>query len=110
MIHVIRDRATDQQVNQMLGALQTYIKLAVDVRRRILAGGGEMHADCEAILLEDGSKQADIWGADWVPKGKNVRFESLINIRPKQHNRAMHIEDLTLRAKIEEIVRERFEG
>lgn len=110
MIHVIRDRATDQQVRQMLGALQTYIKLAVDVRRRIIAGGGEMHADCEAALLEDGSGQRDIWGADWLPKSTNVRFESLINIRPKQHNRAMHIEDLALRAKIEEIVRERFEG
>ena len=37
---------------------------AADVRRRILAGGGPMHADCEAALLEDGSVQSDIWGAD----------------------------------------------
>lgn len=43
----------------MLDALGTYIKLAVDIRRRILAGG-ILHADCESELLEDGSKQEDM--------------------------------------------------
>ena len=92
----------------MLEALQTYIKLAVDVRRKVIAGGGGMHADCEAVLLEDGSRQADVWGADWVPEGQEVRFESLINVRPKQRNRTMRIDNHALRVKIEQIVRERF--
>jgi hypothetical protein len=51
----------------MLQALETYIKLAVDIRRGILAGGGVMHADCESALLDDGGQQEDIWGADWTP-------------------------------------------
>ena len=110
MIHIVRERATDEQVREMLEALQTYIKLAVDVRREIIAGGGGMHADCEVVLLEDGSQQADVWGADWVPEGQEVRFESLINIRPKQHNRSMTIEDKGLRAKVEQIVRQRIQG
>lgn len=108
MIHVIRERATAQQIHDMLNALQTYIKLAVDVRRNIVAGGGGMHADCEAVLLEDGSQQADVWGADWLPESKKVRFESLINIRPKHGNRKMAIEDRGLQRTIEQIVRERF--
>ena len=108
MIHVIETRATAKQVREMLETLQTYIKLAVDVRRRILAGGGGMHADCEAVLLEDGSQQADVWGASWLPDSREVRFESLINIRPKQGNRQMMIVDGELRATIEGIVRERF--
>jgi len=108
MIHVIRERATDGQVSQMLEVLQTYIKLAVDVRRRIISGGGGMHADCEAALLEDGSEQADVWGADWLPDSQRVRFESLINIRPKSGNRSMTVESPALRATIEQIVRERF--
>jgi len=110
MIHIVRERATDEQLRQMLERLQTYIKLAVDVRRRIVAGGGGMHADCEAVLLEDGSQQADVWGADWLPESKKVRFESLINIRPKQGNRKMTIEDRRLQRTIEQIVRERFNG
>ena len=108
MIHLIPERATPKQVEEMLEALQTYIKLAVDIRRRIIAGGGVLHADCESALLEDGSQQPDVWGADWFPASQEVRFESLINIRPKQGNRSMRITDPALRAAVEAIVRERF--
>jgi hypothetical protein len=107
MIHIIRERATAEQMRQMLEKLETYIKLAVDVRRKVIAGGGEMHADCEAVLLEDGSMQADVWGADWLPKSRNIRFESLINIRPRQNNRSMRIEDQALCAQVAQIIHER---
>ena len=108
MLDVITDRATPQQLREMLEVLQDYIKLAVDVRRRILAGGGGLHADCEAALLEIGSQPDDIWGADWVPEGEEVRYESFINIRPKRGNRSMVIQNPVLRAEVEAIVRERF--
>ena len=108
MIHLIRERATVEQVREMLAVLEGYVKLAVDVRRRIIAGGGALHADCEAALLEDGSQQEDIWGADWLPESQRVRFESLINIRPKSGNRSMTIGNPALRGEIEQIVRERF--
>ena len=108
MIQVVTNRATPQQVKEMLEELKTYIKLAVDIRRRVVAGGGALHADCEAVLLEDGSRQVDVWGADWIPDSQQVRFESLINIRPKRGNRSMVIEDPSIRATVESIVRERF--
>lgn len=91
----------------MLRTLDSYVKLAVDIKRKVVAGGGMLHADCEAVLLEDGSKQNDIWGADWLPDSKEVRFEALINIRPKQNNRSMVIENEAIRRKVEKIVRER---
>lgn len=56
MIHIIRSRAEPEQMGQMLEALGIYIKLAVNIERRILAGGRELHADCELILLDDGSE------------------------------------------------------
>jgi hypothetical protein len=89
----------------MLEELETYIKLAVDVERDILAGGGEYQADCEEVLLEDGSRQEDIWGADWYPESKTVDFVALINIRPRQDNGGMEIEDHGLRMRIETIIR-----
>lgn len=73
-IHLLRDRATPQEISEMLEELKTYIKLAVDVEREIVAGGGEWHADCEKVLLENGSRQEDIWGADWYPNEKQVAF------------------------------------
>ncbi|HOT92027.1 MAG TPA: DUF5674 family protein [Anaerolineae bacterium] len=110
MILIIRERVTPEQLTQMCEAFgETLVKLAVDVERGILAGGGDLYADCEQAWLEDGSRQADIWGADWYPLEREVGFESLINIRPKQNNRSMEVQDPALRAWIEAIVRQAFE-
>ena len=103
MIYIIRDKATPEQIKDMLQMLQTYIKLAVDIDRRILAGGGAMHADCESVLLDDGSQQEFIWGADWDPSAQQVTFESLINIRPRQNNPSMEILDSNIQAKVAEV-------
>ncbi len=94
----------------MLEAQGSYIKLAVDVEREVVVGGGEYHADCEEVLLEHGSRQEDIWGADWHPESRTVAFGALINIRPRQGNRSMEIQDPRLRARIEQILRAIFEG
>ena len=104
MIHTIRTHATPKQMVEMIETLITYIKLAVDVKQEILAGGGAMHADCEAVLLNEGCSQVDIWGADWNPTAQEVTYESLINIRPRQNNRSLEIQDPELRAKIRQIV------
>ena len=104
-IRVLRRPATTDEIQDMLRELQTYIKLAVDTTSGAVAGGGEYHADCEAALLDEGGKQEDIWGADWYPETRTVRFGALINIRPRQGNRGMEIENLALRKRIEEIVR-----
>lgn len=104
MIHIIRTPATQEQLTEMLQSLQTYVKLAVDIQQGILAGGGEMHADCEELLLDNGSEQEYIWGADWNPKKQEVTYESLINIRPHQNNRSLEVQDPKLRKQIAKIV------
>jgi len=104
MIHIISEKATNGQIKEMLESLETYIKLAVDIRKGILVGGGVLHADCEAVLIENGSKQEDIWGADWLPETAQVKTEALINIRPRQGNRSMSIQDANLRKQIEQVV------
>ena len=110
MIHIIPKKATVKQVEEMLETLGTYIKVAVDIKRKTLAGGGILHADCEAELLTNGSRQEDIWGADWYPKSQKVRFEALINIRPRQNNTGMEIQDPNIRMEVESVVLERLGG
>jgi hypothetical protein len=105
VIHLIKSKADSKQIREMLEFLGSYIKVAVDTKQAILTGGGIMHADCETLLLESGSKQQDIWGADWHPEEKRVEFGSLINIRPRQNNRSMEIQDGKLRKRVEEIIR-----
>src|SRR3990172_4476642 len=40
MIHLLREKATPEQVGEMLAEYTAMIKLAVDIRRRLLAAGG----------------------------------------------------------------------
>jgi len=110
VIYIIRSRATKEQMDEMIRTLGTYIKLAVDIRRRILAGGGVLHADCESVLLEDGSQQEDVWGADWSTSSQQVIFESLINIRPRQNNPSVEILDPVIRQRVAEITHQLLGG
>jgi hypothetical protein len=82
------------------------VKYAVDIERRVAAVGGELHADAEQLLLDSGSRQADVWGANYFPgKGREacIEFTALINIRPSQGNRSMVIEDAVIRDRVREI-------
>lgn len=106
MIHMLHERATPEQIAEMLQEYEEMIKIVVDIRRRALSGGGEMHADCESVLLEDGSEQDDLWGANWYPAEQRIAFESLINIRPRLGNRSILIQSQELREVIESVTRE----
>jgi len=103
---IVQEPTTSEKIREMAEPFfGLRIKLAVDVTKEILAGGGELHFDCEQLLLDDGSQQENIWGADWYPLTKEVGFESIINIRPRQQNMTMEVRDLQLKARIEKIVR-----
>ena len=41
---------------------------------------------------------------------QEITFESLINIRPRQNNRSLELQDPNLRVKVEKIVRNLFGG
>ena len=110
MIHLLDSRATPQQLQDMLEVYSLMVKIVVDIRRRTLAGGGEMHADCEALLLAQGSEQDDLWGANWYPDEQQIEYESLINIRPRLGNRSMVIQSDDIRRKVSEITQELLGG
>lgn len=100
MIHLLSGKATIEQVTEMLKEYESMIKIVVDIRRRVLAGGGEMHSDCESVLLEEGSEQDDLWGANWYPAEREIVFESLINIRPRLGNRGILIQSEEIRQQV----------
>jgi Protein of unknown function (DUF5674) len=83
------------------------VKAVIDVYRRIMAIGAELHSDEEAALIDDGSRQSDLWGINLYPsrsRSERIEFDSLINIRPSQGNRSRDVQDATIRATIEDIV------
>ncbi|MGA2383527.1 MAG: DUF5674 family protein [Gemmatimonadales bacterium] len=83
------------------------VKVVVDVRRGRAAVGGELHADGEQVLLEEGSEQADLWGVNYYPgRGpeKCIQFTAMINIRPADGNAGMEIQDPEVRRLVRDVV------
>ena len=88
------------------------LKAVVDVDRDVIAVDAELHSDLEALLLDDGSKQKNLWGINLYPEMQGdgfIEFDSMINMRPSQGNRSRGIEDKELRDKIIKIAAKRIE-
>ena len=82
-----------------------FVKVVVDIEKRILSAGCELHSDCAEELAEDGSDYKNLWGANIYPKDGKIEFTSLINIRPAE-NRSMEIKSQEVRKIVEDIIKE----
>jgi len=83
------------------------VKAVVDVKKEIMAVDAELHADEEALLLENGSEQKNLWGINIYPEMEGsdfVEFDSMINLRPSQNNRSRGVEDIEIQKSILKIV------
>jgi hypothetical protein len=84
-----------------------FVKAVVDLGRSVMAIGGELHADEEAVLLQQGARQEDLWGINLYPDRPGVEiieFDSMINIRPSCGNRSRGVEDPAVQRQIRAIV------
>lgn len=100
---ILRDELTEMAKEQF-GDL---VKAVVDVDRGIMAIGGELHSDGEAVLLDQDSIQQHLWGINLYPDkspGEWIEFDSMINVRPSQGNRSRTVENPEIRDTITKIV------
>ena len=108
IIQILRDPISLDELRSLArGQFGDFVKAVVDVRRGVMAIGGELHADEEALLLEQGSCQADLWGINIYPDQvgtDRIEFDSMINVRPSQGNRSRSVEDPALRQQIMDVV------
>ena len=84
-----------------------FVKAVADVRQGLIAIGGELHSDEEAVLLQHGARPADLWGVNLYPDrsaAEFIEFDSMINIRPSQGNRSRGVEDAVVQRQIRDIV------
>ncbi len=107
MIKIIDKKISPHQIEEFLGnPYSDMIKYVVDIQKGVMALGGELHSDAEALLLEKGSRQSDLWGANYWPGKSNeekIEYTSMINIRPSAGSRSMEVKDVKIRQKIREI-------
>ena len=107
-IEIVRESVTLDEVRrrarEQFGEM---VKAVVDVEQGIMAIGGELHADEEAVLLDQGSRQSDMWGINLYPDAagaERIEFDSMINVRPAQGNRSRSVEDAAQQERIRDIV------
>ena len=106
MILVISKKATEEEMEKMGEDLDGYIKVVVDIEQGILAGGGKRHFDAEQILLEEGSRQENLWGGGYDLEVKKIDYNSMINVRPRQDNLSREIMSSEIRSGFDKIVTE----
>ena len=104
----VRDRITRADlVLQAKTGFGDMIKAVVDLERRSMVVGGELHSDEEAMLLDDGSTQSNLWGINLYPGDRGegfIEFDSMINVRPAQGNPSRDVADGSIRDRIRAVV------
>ena len=105
---LVKDSIEFAELNSMAEqGFGTMVKAVVDVESGIMAVDAELHSDQEALLLENGSSQRDLWGINLYPDVTGddwIEFDSMINLRPASGNRSRGVDDTVVRDRIREIV------
>ena len=111
---IVREAMTKGELNEM--AKQQFgdmVKAVVDVEQGIMAIGGELHSDEEAMLLDQGSMQKHLWGINLYPErpvSEWIEFDSMINVRPSGGNRSRYVERAEIRDAVTAIVNRFVQG
>lgn len=105
MLLLVTSKLSEQDLKMTAEDLDGYVKFVVDLERGIMTAGGERHVQGEELLLEDGSKQENLWGGGIDLESGQMDFDSMINIRPNDNNHSREVISPEIRKKMEEIVR-----
>jgi hypothetical protein len=103
MLILLKEKATREQIKEASKDLENYVKFVVDIEREIMTIGGTRHYLGEEILLNDGSKQSNLWGGGYDPITDTIDHESFINIRSEDNNPNKLVLSETIREKMSKI-------
>ncbi len=105
---IIKNKITIKELKEMSqNFFGEFVKAVVDIKNEIMVVDAELHADQESLLLEQGSKQNNLWGINIypdLPKNERIEFDSMVNIKPHLGNRNRNINDKKIQEKIISIV------
>ena len=105
---IVSDKITLAELETMAKNMYgNLVKAVVDVEKEVMAVDAELHADEEKILLEQGSKQANLWGINLYLQESGdewIEYDSVINLRPSQGNDSRGVDDPAMRQKIRDII------
>jgi hypothetical protein len=91
------------EIEKLKEQFKVYIKTVIDIERKVCSAGMDRHFEGEKILLDQGSKQSDIWGGGIDLETKEIDFNSFINIRPNDNNTKNDIQSEEIRNKYKQL-------
>lgn len=94
---------TKEEIDNLKELFDVYIKTVIDVDKKVCSAGCDRHFESEKILLEQGSRQADLWGGGIDLETKIIDGNSFINVRPIDNNTSNEIQDPKLRQEFEKL-------
>lgn len=107
-IKIVKDKISIDELKEIGKEFYIFmIKGAVDIEKEIIAFGGEYHIDANEVLINEGSKQSDIWGFNIIfEKSRDswIEYISLINIRPQAGNFDMEVQDISVRERMKKSI------
>lgn len=101
---IVTRKISKEELVPLLIRHKKFIKVVVDIEMEILAAGGALHADDEKVLLENGSLQENLWGANYYPRKNEIEYKSMINIRPRDGNSSQEIKNEEIKEAVKRIV------
>lgn len=96
---------TKAEIEQLREQFDVYIKTVIDIEKKVCSAGCDRYFESEKVLLEQSSKQSDLWGGGVDLETKIIDFNSFINIRPTDNNTSNEIQSDTLRKRCEELTK-----
>ena len=110
-VEIIKEKIDKEYLKKFLDKpFKEVIKFVVDIERRIIAFGGELHSDAQELLIENDSDARNLWGgAIFLSENGEktiIEYSSLINIKPSQNSFSMDIKDKKIIEKTEKIFKD----
>lgn len=105
MILLLDKKATLKEFDEARKAYGDYIKIVIDIKRDILAVGGEYHVDCEEVLVKSGSKPENLFGGGYRISTKEVEYMAMSNYKPAFGMVTYEIMDQTVRNQLNKLTK-----
>lgn len=105
MIITKSESFTREEIEKLKEQFVVYIKTVIDIEKKVCSAGEDRHFEAEKILLDQGSRQSDLWGGGVDTETKIIDCNSFINVRPKDGNTSNEIQNPELRKRFEELSR-----
>jgi len=105
MLIILTKKATEEELKKISDDFEGYIKVVADINDEIIIAGGKRHVEGEQRLLEEGSKQENLWGGGVDLETREIDYNSVINLRPRQNNPSRDILSLDIRKEFDKLVK-----